>query len=169
MNIHQNFQRYYKKLKFFRQKKMRKINPYYTKVSEYDIENATEEDWMRFAKLLDKVDVEKEFGGSENTYSKTTKFYKLLVATTDLLFKKKKAFEDETDTVNKEEGNGSNNKIPKKVRKLMKRKAKLSSKAMSISWSKNHEVLREIEDIEAKLVENYKSNRIKQENIAIKN
>ena len=40
-------------------KKMRKINPYYTKVPEYDIENATEEDWMRFAKLLDKVDVEK--------------------------------------------------------------------------------------------------------------
>ena len=70
--------------------------------------------------------------------------------------------------MNKEEGNGSNNKIPKVVRKLMKRKAKLSRKAMSISWSKHYEVLREIEDIEAKLDKNKKSNRIKQENIAIK-
>ena len=71
-------------------KKKKKENPYFTKVPEYDTENADDEDWLRFAKLLDQVDVQKEFGGNENTYSKTIKFYKLLEATSALVFKKKK-------------------------------------------------------------------------------
>ena len=50
----------------------------------------------------------------------------------------------------------------------MRRKAKLSKKALSNSWSKNYETMKEIEEIEAELDNKYKLNRIKRENIAIK-
>ena len=149
-------------------KKEKQSNPYHTKVPEYETTNATEEDWMRFAKLLDKVDVEKEFGGRENTYSKTNKFYKLLEATTAIVFKKNKAFEEDKKPETEVEDKVSSNKIPKQIRKLMRRKAKLSKKALSTSWAKNYKVIKEIEEIELGLDQNYKSNRIKQENIAIK-
>ena len=41
-------------------KKEKKKNPYETKVPEYDTENADDEEWLRFQKALDKVDVDKD-------------------------------------------------------------------------------------------------------------
>ena len=102
-------------------KKEKKKNPYETKVPEYDTENADDEDWLRFQKALDKVDVEKEFGGHENTYSKTSKFYKLLESISALVFKKKKAYQDEEE-VQKTGIETNKNKIPRIVRQLMKKR-----------------------------------------------
>ena len=146
----------------------KKTNPYQTKVPEYDTENADDDDWLNFAKMLDKVDIKTEFGGPQNTHTKTVKFYNLLEATTALIFKKKKAFEDDEETETTPNNAGPNNKIPKKIRQLMKRKGKLSKQTLSTSWSKNYLRMKEIEEIEEELENSYKENRIKQENMAIK-
>ena len=45
---------------------------------------------MRFAKLLDQINIEREFSGPENTQVKIDKFYSLLEAITSLVFQKKK-------------------------------------------------------------------------------
>ena len=49
------------------EKREKKENPYKTKIYVYEVEKGDEEDWMRFAKLLDQINIEKEFGGQENT------------------------------------------------------------------------------------------------------
>ena len=72
--------------------KKKKENPYHTKLYEFDVENGDAEDWMRFEKLLDLIDVEKEFGGPMKVDEKVKKFYDLLEATTALVFQKKKIF-----------------------------------------------------------------------------
>ena len=96
-------------------KKEKKTNPYMTKVPEYDTENADDDAWMKFAKMLDKVDVKKEFGGHENTCTKTNKFYKLLEATTAMIFKKKKAYEDEETVEESKTGLPNNNILVKEL------------------------------------------------------
>ena len=98
--------------------KKKRENPYKTKVYEYETEKGDEEDWMRFEKLLDLIDIEGEFGGAENVEKKVNKFYDLLETTTAMIFPKKKAFNDDTNLAIKEMGNT----IPKKIRQLMRRK-----------------------------------------------
>ena len=91
---------------------------------------------MRFEKLLDLINIDKEFGGAENVEKKVKKFYDLLETTTALVFPKKKAFDDDMNLATKEKGN----KIPKKIRQLMKRKKKVSGQVLSSkSWQKNFE------------------------------
>ena len=146
-------------------KKKKRENPYKTKVYEYETEKGDEEDWMRFEKLLDIIDVEREFGGAENVQSKVRKFYDLLETTTAMIFQKKKAFEDDMGVEEKEKGN----KIPKKIRQLMKRKKKVSGQVLSSkSWQKNFEKMEELKAIEEELDESYKANRKKKEKEAIK-
>ena len=145
-----------------RQKKNRE-NPYKTKVYEYDTEKGDEEDWMRFEKLLDLIDIEKEFGGAENVERKVKKFYDLLETTTAMVFPKKKAFDTNLETEEK------GNKIPKKIRQLMKRKKKVSGQVLSSkSWQKNFKKMEELKAIEKELDESYKANRKKKEKEAIK-
>ena len=99
---------------------------------------------MRFEKLLDLIDIEQEFGGAENVEKKVKKFYDLLEETTALVFQKKKAFDD-TESSKKDKGN----KIPKKIRQLMKRKKKVSTQVLSSkSWQKNFKKMEEFKAIE---------------------
>ena len=51
---------------------------------------------MRFEKLLDLIDVQKEFGGPMKVEEKVKKFYDLLEATTALVSQKRKNFSEET-------------------------------------------------------------------------
>ena len=139
-------------------RKKKRENPYKTKVYEYDAEEGDDEDWMRFEKLLDLINIEKEFGGSENVDEKIKKFYDLLETSSALVFKKKKGFEENNDQERKVKGN----KIPKKIRQLMKRKKKVSSQLLSSkSWQKNFRKMEELRAIEEELDESYKSNRKK--------
>ena len=93
------------------------------------------------------------------------KFYDLLETTTAMIFQKKKAFEDNVDLETKEKGN----KIPKKIRQLMKRKKKVSGQVLSSkSWQKNYRKMEELKTIEEELDESYKANRKKKEKEAIK-
>ena len=52
--------------------KKKRENPYKTKIYEYDTEQGDEEDWMRFEKLLDLINIEKEFGGAKNVEAERT-------------------------------------------------------------------------------------------------
>ena len=118
---------------------------------------------MRFEKLLDLINIEKEFGGAKNVEEKIKKFYELLETTSAIVFKKKKGFEDEVDQETKK-----GNKIPKKIRQLMKRKKKVSAQLLSSkSWQKNFGKMEELRAIEEELDENYKTNRKKKEKEAI--
>ena len=143
--------------------KKKRENPYKTKIYEYDTEQGDEEDWMRFEKLLDLINIEKEFGGAKNVEEKIKKFYELLETTSAIVFKKKKGFEDDVDQETKK-----GNKIPKKIRQLMKRKKKVSAQLLSSkSWQKNFGKMEELRAIEEELDENYKTNRKKKEKEAI--
>ena len=60
------------------------------------------------------------------------------------------------------------NKIPKKVRLLMRRKKKLSSKILSSTcWRKNYKTMVDMEQVEKELEKEYKARRLKEEKKAI--
>ena len=102
---------------------------------------------------------------NKNVEKKVKKFYDLLETTTALVFPKKKAFDDDMNLATKEKGN----KIPKKIRQLMKRKKKVSGQVLSSkSWQKNFEKMEELKAIEEELDKSYKANRKKKEKEAIK-
>ena len=100
-----------------------------------------------------------------NTKQKLGKFYEVLEGTALEVFKKKKQYNDTNDMV---ESNKPKNKIPKRVRQLMKRKTKLSKRILSSKqWWKTYVVVEEIELIEKELEKEYTKMNIKAENIAI--
>ena len=143
-------------------KREKKTNPYKSRIYEYETEMADEEDWMRFSKLLDKTNVEEEFGGLQNVHTKIHKFIQLLESLTALVFKKKKAFQEEEESTGKEMKR--KNKIPKKIRQFMKRQKKLSNQIYSsISWENNFKKIQELDEIEKELQNSYKENRVKKE------
>ena len=86
-----------------------------------------------------------------------------------IVFQKKEAFEEKERA---EEGTllkKPQNKIPKKIRELMRSKKKLSSKILSsTSWQKNYATMTKLRKIEEELDESYKAQRLKQEKEAIR-
>ena len=126
--------------------------PYKTILQQLDLESADDEDWLRFDSLLETVDFEEETKRM-NTKQKLGKFYEILEGTALEVFKKKKEYNEEN---NNEELNKPRNKIPKRVRQLMKKKAKLSKKILaSKQWWKTYEIVEKIEMIEKELDEEY--------------
>ena len=98
-------------------------NPYNTKIFEYNSNEADDEDWERFKQYLEDVDVETEFDGM-NANDGLKRIYFLLEKASDICLKKKVEFEDEDDGLKRKKGSF----IPKKVRKLMSKKEKLTRK-----------------------------------------
>ena len=120
------------------------INPYATKVFEYDLAEADEETWKKFEAVLDTCTADFEEETKEDkTESKLNKFYKHIERATAIIFERKKEFREQEDEEKGTILDKSKNKIPKYVRNLMKRKQKLSKKILSSpSWGKklqNHE------------------------------
>ena len=155
-----------------RETKVPKVkNPYTTKVYEYNLFDATESDWMRFDTVLAGISIDfEEETKNENVEAKLAKVYENVERATNIVFKKKKDFEDEAP---EENGNFfkkmSKNKIPLKIRTLLKRKKKLSNKILSsTSWQKNYKTMVELKEVEEEIDEEYKRSRLKQEKDAIK-
>ena len=152
-----------------RETKVPKVkNPYTTKVYEYNLFDATESDWMRFDTVLAGISIDfEEETKNENVEAKLAKVYENVERATHIVFKKKKDFEDSAP-----EDNGkkmSKNKIPLKIRTLLKRKKKLSNKILSsTSWQKNYKTMVELKEVEEEIDEEYKRSRLKQEKDAIK-
>ena len=139
--------------------------PYTTILQQFDLENANDKDWLRFNSLLETVDFEEETKFM-NTKQKLRKFYEVLEGTALEVFKKKKEYDENKS---KEESTKPKNKIPKRVRQLMKRKSKLSKLILaSKQWWKTYEIVEEIEEIEKELDDEYTKNNVKVENEAIK-
>ena len=72
----------------------------------------------------------------------------------DLCLRKKETFSNETVEKKKRSF------IPKEIRRLMKRKEKLSGRMMqSRSWQKNYKIFKELEEVETELEDSYKKMR----------
>ena len=145
------------------EKKERK-NPYPNTIYEYNLVNASEEDWNRYDVLLTKLsedfDQKAEYETSEE---KLNRFYKLVEKTVSTLFEKKEAFKNEEE---KKEKRG--NKIPKKTRILLRKKTSISKKIMSTSNdSKTLRLMKKLDLIKAELQASYKTMKLKKEKEAI--
>ena len=152
-----------------RETKVPKVkNPYTTKVYEYNLFDATESDWRRFETVLAGISIDfEEETKNENVEVKLAKVYENVERATHIVFKKKKDFEDEAPEENGKKM--SKNKIPLRIRTLMKRKKKLSSKILSsTSWQKNYKTMVELREVEEEIDEEYKKSRLNQEREAIK-
>ena len=85
------------------------------------------------------------------------------------MFQKKEDFQGDLD-VEKEEGTmTTKNKIPKKIRILMRKKRKLSRKILSsTSWRKNFNTMLELRKVEEEIDKSYKERRSSEEKEVIK-
>ena len=84
-----------------------------------------------------------------------------------MVFRKKEIFEEKTEP-NEDEAKVTKNKIPKRIRLLMKRKKKLSSRILSSSsWRKNYKTMVELEKVEEEIDKEYKARRLKEEKKAV--
>ena len=148
--------------------KKKVTNPFTTKVYEYNLTEATERDWERFSAMLESVsrDFEKETK-NENADIKLAKVYEYVEKATAVVFRKKEIFEEKTEP-NEDEAKVTKNKIPKRIRLLMKRKKKLSSRILSSSsWRKNYKTMVELEKVEEEIDKEYKARRLKEEKKAV--
>ena len=152
------------------------VNPYSTKVYEYKLAEASESDWKRFERILEQIscnfeDETKDF----DVEKKLQKLYENVERATKIVFERKEAFKEKDEGYGSDDNNLESipkkpqNKIPLKIRKLMRKKSKLSSKILSsTSWQKNYATMVELRKIEVELDESYKAQRLKQEREAIK-
>ena len=113
--------------------------------------------------MLGTVDFEEETKG-KSTNDKLQKFYDLLESTAALIFKTKKKYLN-----NQEEEKKPKNKIPKRVRKLMKSQKKLSTRILhkKMNWRTTMKLMEELEVVETEIENEYKTRKTKLENEAI--
>ena len=103
-----------------------KVNFTSTVIPEYDTEGADEEDWLRANALLNDVDWKLEFG-EDSESQMAQKLLKKIESSIVKTMKKKRADQGEEDNVTTVERSfRSKNKIPREVRKHMKRKHEAS-------------------------------------------
>ena len=147
------------------EEKRKRINPYPNKIFEYDLMNASEEDWTRYNILMSKMsedfDVNTE---NENTNERLKRFYDIIEKATKLLFEKKESFKnnDEKDKTKPK------NKIPKNIRILLRKQSSLSKQIiLSKSGKKTMNLMKNIRIIEDELKQSHMKRRIESENIAL--
>ena len=146
-------------------KEKKVINPFTTKVFEYDLSEATEEDWNKFSAMMETVarDFEEETK-NKDAETKLGKVYEYVERVTAMVFSKKEIFEEQIGA----KENVTKNKIPKRIRALMRRKKKLSSKILASScWQRNYKTMVELEKVEEEIDKEYKARRLKEEKRAI--
>ena len=85
------------------------------------------------------------------------------------MFQKKEDFQGDLDDEKEEETMTPKNKIPKRIRILMRKKRKLSRKILSsTSWRKNFNTMLELRKVEEEIDKSYKERRSSEEKEAIK-
>ena len=131
---------------------------YSTNLNEYDFQNASEELWMRFNLLIQKINFDEEFENL-NTYQCLEKFYSLVCNTVDIIFEKKKGRE-EKDIFS------SKNRIPRTIRVLMRNKSNISKSILtSKSGHKIANLRARLHEIETKLELFYQERRKNQKQL----
>ena len=141
------------------------LNPYSTKIYEYETNKATDKEWTRLDYVLQNINAE-ELLHDKEPEEQLSRIIKTLEEAADLCLRKKEAFLKENI-----DENGPLNKrkfIPKQIRRLIRRKEKLSDRmTKSRCWQKNYKVYKELEEIETEIEDSYKRMRKKEENSAI--
>ena len=135
-------------------------NHYKTNLNEYDFHGATEELWFRFNLLMQDVNFEEKFKDL-NTTEKLNSFYSEVSRIVDIIFEKK-------NPEQKEMIFSSKNKIPRKVRILMRNKSNLSK--IILKSKSGHKIAlfrKRLQSVEEELEKLYTARRDKQENDAI--
>ena len=146
--------------------KHKKINHCSTSIPEYDLLNASEELWLRYNLMLNKVDFETLFENKSAT-EMVNIFLERIETLVSIVFDKKKAFAENEDSDN-EQKSKNKNKIPRNVRILMRNKTKISKGIlMSKSGSKIASLKAQLHNIESKLENLYNKRRSSQEKDAI--
>ena len=142
------------------------MNPYSTKVFEFNTKDADDEQWKRFEHLLHQFD--EDVLDDKEPEEQLNVIYSVIEETVKLSIPRKKYFEEEDDTYDKKE-TSSNNFIPKRVRQLVKRKQNLTEQILkNKNWHKNYKIQLELEHVEEELVGLYKERKQSEEREAIK-
>ena len=151
-------------LPYKNEKKKERRNPYPNSIYEYDLLNAEEEVWIRYNVLLTKLSEDfEDKTKDEDTEGELNVFFKNIEKTVVLLFERKDAFKNDEE---RKERKG--NKIPKKIRILMRKKTSISKKIISSnSGGKTLRLMKSLKNIEKELDTSYKSMRVKKENDAL--
>ena len=143
-----------------------KTNHYQTKVPEFDLRAGDDEDWLRLNLLLDETRWESLMEDLSAEESLKV-FLNVLEEKVSTIFTKKAQFNDEKS----DQPAGrfkSGNKIPREIRKLMRKKRNISKAMLKIKSLTRLLKLREnLEEIETKLQSSYEARRSEQENQAI--
>ena len=139
---------------------LKEQNFYKTKLNEYDLFNASDELWSRFNLLMLKTNFDELFLNLTASQMLDA-FYEVTVQNVDIIFDKK-------ESLNEKESFTSANKIPRKVRILMRNKSKIS-KSILISYSgvKIANLKLKLQKIETDLENHYNERRENQEREAI--
>ena len=143
-------------------------NLYHSKLPEYNFRDADEEDWMRLNREFDKLNWDALLGNLSPA-EMTEIFLNILQDKVALIFKKLPQFENPQKQLDrKKESFSSNNKIPRKIRILMRNKSKISKSIQRLKSVPRYLKLRsELESIEKLLKESYDKRRMKQEKEAL--
>ena len=116
-------------------------NPYQYKICEYDV-SIENEGWSEFYEAMCAIDISiiENFSPEEQVEF----FYNQLELNAEAFLPKKYGFERKGDKKRKF--------IPDRIRKLLRKKLKLSKRNMnSLSWVKNHKNVEELEKVEYEL------------------
>ena len=148
----------------------KKINHYKTSIPEYDLKAGDEEDWLRLNLLLNQVDWQNILENLSPEES-VSKFLTLLEEKVSMIFQRTPAFQQKEEQLkNQPEGRfRSENRIPKKIRNLMRNKSKLSKAVLKTkSVVRCVKLTEKLEEIELLLKSSYENRRLEKENQAIK-
>ena len=146
------------------EEKSTRKNPYPNKIYEYDLMNASEEDWKRYDTLLTKLSEDfDENTKEEDTEERLNRFYKLIEEAVVTLFEKKEAFKTEEN-----KNMRKRNKISKTARILMRKKSNISKKILaSNSKDKTLKLMKALEVVEKELEQSYKNMKVTKEKEAL--
>ena len=134
------------------------MNPYSTKVFQYETKKATIQQWGRFDHVLRNID-EEELLKNIAPEEQLKRIYQTIEEALEQCLEKKESLENDDGKVKRKKIF-----IPRRIRSLMRRKEKLSERVLkSRSWLKNHKVMEELEEIECEIDESYKKKRMEEE------
>ena len=134
---------------------------YETNLNEYDFYNASEELWLRFNYLCGNINSEDLFEDA-STQAKLEIFYDEVCKIVDIVFDKK------NDVSKNDDNFTANNLIPRKIRVLMRNKAKISKAILAAKSGQRVTALKaKLHHVEDQLKNSYDKRRDNQEKDAV--
>ena len=150
--------------------KVKKTNQYQSSIPEYDLKGGDDEDWFRLNLLFNQMDWE-EILGDLSPEDSLSNFLKMVEEKVSLVFHKNPEFQQPDENSENQPGGtfGSKNKIPRKVRNLMRNKSKVSKALLRTkSVSRCIKLREKLDEVELLLKSSYQKRRLEKEKQAIR-